>query len=34
LRRQIFHDPLALQYTQEQIVESVITTALYGLLPR
>jgi AcrR family transcriptional regulator len=34
LRRQIFHDPLALQYTQEQIVESVITTALSGLLPR
>jgi AcrR family transcriptional regulator len=34
LRRQIFHDPLALQYTQEQIVDSVVMTALSGLLPR
>jgi AcrR family transcriptional regulator len=34
LRRQILHDPLVLQYTHEQIVESVVTTALYGLLPR
>jgi AcrR family transcriptional regulator len=34
LRRQILRDPQVLQYTQEQIVESVVTTALYGLLPR
>jgi AcrR family transcriptional regulator len=34
LRRQILHDPLALQYSQEQIVDSVVTTALDGLLPR
>jgi AcrR family transcriptional regulator len=34
LRRQILRDSLALQYTQEQIVDSVVTTALYGLLPR
>ncbi len=34
LRRQILHDPQALQYTHEQIVDSVVTTALNGLLPR
>jgi AcrR family transcriptional regulator len=33
LRRQVFHDPLALQYTRDQIVESVISTLLSGLLP-
>jgi AcrR family transcriptional regulator len=34
LRRQILHDPLVLLYNHEQIVDSVVTTALYGLLPR
>lgn len=34
LRRQILHDPRVLQYTHEEIAESVVTTALYGLLPR
>lgn len=32
LRRQILRDPLALQYTQEQIVDGVVTSALHGLL--
>jgi AcrR family transcriptional regulator len=32
IRRQFLHDPVALQYTHEQIVESVITTILHGLL--
>jgi AcrR family transcriptional regulator len=32
LRRQILHDPLALQYTREQITESVVHMALHGLL--
>ncbi len=34
LRRQIMRDPLALRYTQEQIVENIVTTALSGLTPR
>jgi AcrR family transcriptional regulator len=34
LRRQILHDPSALAYTHEQIVEAVVDTALQGLLPR
>lgn len=34
LRRQILRDPQTLQYTQEQIVETIVTTALLGLLPR
>lgn len=34
LRRQILHDPLALSYTQEQIVDSVVSTLFVGLLPR
>lgn len=34
LRRQILHDPLALQYTRKQIANTVVTTTLYGLLPR
>jgi AcrR family transcriptional regulator len=34
LRRQILRDPLALQYTQQQIADAVVTTTLYGLLPR
>jgi AcrR family transcriptional regulator len=32
LRRQILNDPLALQYTHEQIVDSIVGTALHGLL--
>jgi AcrR family transcriptional regulator len=34
LRRQILRDPVALQFTQEQIVESIVSTTLQGLLPR
>ena len=34
LRRQALHDPLTLQYTQEQIVDGVVSLALRGLLPR
>jgi AcrR family transcriptional regulator len=31
-RRQILHDPLALQFTHEQIVDSIVGTAMHGLL--
>lgn len=34
LRRQVLHDPMALQYTHEQIVDTIVTTLLQGLLPR
>jgi AcrR family transcriptional regulator len=34
LRRQIFRDPVALEYSHEQIADSVIETILKGLLPR
>jgi AcrR family transcriptional regulator len=34
LRRQVLRDPTALAYTQEQIVESVVTSILEGLRPR
>lgn len=34
IRRQLLHDPLALQYSHEQIVESVIDVVLHGLLSR
>ncbi len=34
LRRQLLHDPTALQYNREQIVEGIVTTTLEGLLPR
>ena len=34
LRRQILRDPVALEYTQEEIVESVLDVVLKGLLPR
>jgi AcrR family transcriptional regulator len=34
LRRQVLRDPLTLEYTQEQIVECVVSTALDGLKPR
>ena len=33
LLRQVLHDPLALEYSQDQIVESVVSLALNGLLP-
>jgi AcrR family transcriptional regulator len=32
LRRQLMQDPLALQYTQEQIVDGLVTMTLRGLL--
>ncbi len=34
LRRQILHDAQALQYTHEEIVESIVDTVLAGLRPR
>lgn len=34
MRRQILHDPLTLRYSQDQIVESIVSTVLRGLLPR
>ncbi len=34
LHRQIFHNPIALQYSHEQIVEHVVDLTLQGLLPR
>jgi AcrR family transcriptional regulator len=34
LRRQVFQDPSALQYTQAEIIEAVISVNLKGLLPR
>ncbi|GCE48641.1 TetR family transcriptional regulator [Thermosporothrix hazakensis] len=34
LRRHIFHDPQALQYTREQLVDSILDVTLQGLLPR
>lgn len=33
LRRQILHDPVALRYTREEIVDGIVGTALRGLLP-
>ena len=33
LRRQIFHDSLALQYSHEQIVDGIVGAAMHGLLP-
>jgi len=33
LRRQVLHDPLALRYTAEEIVDGIVGTALHGLLP-
>lgn len=32
LLRQIYHDPLALKYSQDQIIESVVALALNALL--
>ena len=34
LRRQILRDPTALHYSHAQIVDSIVTTILQGLLPR
>ncbi len=34
LRRQVLHDPQTLQYSQDQIVEVVVSLILRGLLPR
>ena len=34
LRRQIMHDPQALQYTHEEIVDSIVSMTLDGLRPR
>jgi len=34
LRRQILHDPLALQYSHEQMADAIVETVLQGLLPR
>jgi AcrR family transcriptional regulator len=34
LRRQILHDPDALRYTHEEIVDSIVGIALRGLAPR
>ena len=34
LRRQILHDPLALQYTHEQIADAITETVLKGIMPR
>lgn len=34
LRRQIMRDPSALHYTHTEIVETIITTTLSGLIPR
>jgi AcrR family transcriptional regulator len=34
IRRQILSDPVALQYTQEQIAESVVSVVMHGLVSR
>ncbi|HEY6541777.1 MAG TPA: TetR/AcrR family transcriptional regulator [Ktedonobacteraceae bacterium] len=34
LRRQLLHDPLALQYTHEQIIQAITDPFLKGILPR
>jgi hypothetical protein len=34
LRRQLLHDPLALQYSHEQIVSAITDPFLKGILPR
>lgn len=34
IRRQLLHDPLALQYTHEQIVQAIVDSFLKGILPR
>jgi AcrR family transcriptional regulator len=34
LRRQVLHDPITLQYSHQQIVDSLVSTTLQGLKPR
>lgn len=34
LRRQIIHDPTVLEYSHEQIADSIVETVLKGLVPR
>ena len=34
LRRQLLRDPLALQYTHDQIIQAVTDSFLKGILPR
>jgi AcrR family transcriptional regulator len=34
LRRKLLHDPLTLKYSQDQIIDEVVSLALRGLLPR
>jgi len=34
LRRQVLGDPLALQYTHEQIADAIVDIVLQGMLPR
>jgi len=34
LRRQIIHDELALEYSHEEIADTVVETVFKGLLPR
>lgn len=34
IRRQVLHDPLALQYTHEQLVQAITEPFLKGILPR
>ena len=33
IRRQVLHDPLTLKYSQDEIIEGVVSLALHGLLP-
>ncbi len=34
MRRQILHDPVTLRYSHAQIVDSLVSTTLQGLIPR
>lgn len=34
LRRQVIHDPLALELTHEQIIDAIVETMLQGMTPR
>jgi hypothetical protein len=34
LRRQILRDPVALEYSHEQIADTIVDVVLKGLLPR
>jgi AcrR family transcriptional regulator len=33
MRRKVLHDPLTLKYSQDEIIEGVVSLALHGLLP-